>query len=146
MIEFTEEDDELSVWIEEYGCVTSYSFMIYSPMTIKDNCIVNKGLTMIMMHNNLKDTRYIQIIDEFDNNCDEKLLYSIFNLIDQDNKYLLINSLEPINELKFKLPMVIRFQGTNATEGRDIINKSTLELISISDFTEAAKKVVELAK
>ena len=66
MIEFTEEDDELLVWIEEYGCVTSYSFMIYSPMTIKDNCIVNKGLTMIMMHNNLKDTRYIQIIDEFD--------------------------------------------------------------------------------
>ncbi len=44
------------------------------------------------------------IIDEFDNNCDEKLLYSIFNLIDQDSKYLLINSLEPINELKFKLP------------------------------------------
>ena len=42
--------------------------------------------------------------------------------------------------------MVIRFQGTNATEGRDIINQSTLELISISDFTEAAKKVVELAK
>ena len=44
------------------------------------------------------------IIDEFDNNCEEKLLYSIFNLIDQDSKYLLINSLEPINELKFKLP------------------------------------------
>ena len=53
---------------------------------------------------------------------------------------------EAVKELKFKLPMVIRFQGTNATEGRDIINKSTLELISISDFTEAAKKVVELAK
>ena len=53
---------------------------------------------------------------------------------------------EAVKELKFKLPMVIRFQGTNATEGRDIINQSTLELISISDFTEAAKKVVELAK
>ena len=53
---------------------------------------------------------------------------------------------EAVKELKFKLPMVIRFQGTNATEGRDIINKSTLELISISDFTEAAKKAVELAK
>ena len=33
-----------------------------------------------------------------------KLLYSIFNLIDQDNKYLLINSKKPINKIKFKLP------------------------------------------
>ena len=54
--------------------------------------------------------------------------------------------IEAVKELKFKLPIVIRFQGTNAIEGRDIINKSTLEIISISDFTEAAKKAVELAK
>ena len=34
----------------------------------------------------------------------KKYFYSIFNLIDQDNKYLLINSLKPINEIKFNLP------------------------------------------
>ena len=44
------------------------------------------------------------IIDDFDNDFNEKLIYSIINLIDQDNKYLLINSVEPINEIKFKLP------------------------------------------
>ena len=38
------------------------------------------------------------------------------------------------------------FQGTNANEGRDVINNSDLGLISIDDFTEAAKKVVDLAK
>ena len=54
--------------------------------------------------------------------------------------------IEAVKELNFKLPIVVRFQGTNALEGKDLINKSTLGLISIDDFTEAAKKVVELAK
>jgi len=44
------------------------------------------------------------IIDDFSNDIDEKLIYSIFNLVDQDNKYLLINSVKPINEINFKLP------------------------------------------
>ena len=43
------------------------------------------------------------IIDDFENCKEEKILYSIFNLIDQDSKYMLINSLKPINEIKFKL-------------------------------------------
>ena len=53
---------------------------------------------------------------------------------------------EAVKELDFKLPLVVRFQGTNAKEGKDMINNSDLGLISIDDFTEAAKKVVELAK
>ena len=53
---------------------------------------------------------------------------------------------EAVKELNFKLPIVVRFQGTNASPGRDIINQSSLDLISINDFTEAAKKVVELSK
>ena len=53
---------------------------------------------------------------------------------------------EAVKELDFKLPLVVRFQGTNAKEGRDVINNSNLGLVSIDDFTEAAKKVVALAK
>ncbi len=53
--------------------------------------------------------------------------------------------IEAVKELNFKLPIVVRFQGTNSKEGRDIINKSNLGMTSIDDFTEAAKKVVELA-
>ncbi|MDC0194776.1 ADP-forming succinate--CoA ligase subunit beta [Alphaproteobacteria bacterium] len=52
---------------------------------------------------------------------------------------------EAVHELNFKLPIVVRFQGTNSSQGRDIINNSSFDLISIEDFTEAAKKVVELA-
>ena len=43
------------------------------------------------------------IIDNFNYKCDEKLMYSIFNLVDQDNKYLIINSVMPINEFNFNL-------------------------------------------
>jgi|TARA_B110000438_G_scaffold73860_1_gene73992 succinyl-CoA synthetase beta subunit len=53
---------------------------------------------------------------------------------------------EAVKELNFKLPIVVRFQGTNAAAGRDIINHSSLDLTSIDDFTEAAKKVVEFAE
>ena len=42
-------------------------------------------------------------MDDFDQNIDENLIYSLFNNIDQDNKYLIINSLTPINEMNFKL-------------------------------------------
>jgi len=43
------------------------------------------------------------VIDNFKNITEERILYSIFNLIDQDNKFLLINSVVPINEINFKL-------------------------------------------
>ena len=43
------------------------------------------------------------IIDDYNNKCDEKLMYSIFNLVDQDNKYLIINSQNPINEINYNL-------------------------------------------
>ena len=33
----------------------------------------------------------------------EKLIYTLFNMIDQDNKFLIITSLVPIAEIDFKL-------------------------------------------
>ena len=53
---------------------------------------------------------------------------------------------EAIKELNFKLPIAVRFQVTNASQGRDIINQSSSNVISIDDLTEAAKKAVELAQ
>ena len=43
------------------------------------------------------------VIDNYYNKSDEKLMYSIFNLVDQDNKYLIINSINPISEFSFEL-------------------------------------------
>ena len=43
------------------------------------------------------------ILEDFENKTDEKLIYSLFNLIDQDNKFLIINSNISITEMSFKL-------------------------------------------
>ena len=45
------------------------------------------------------------ILDNFEHmSNDEKILYSIFNFIEQYNKYLIINSIDPINSFNFTLP------------------------------------------
>ena len=47
------------------------------------------------------------IIEDIDETFNQKLLYSIFNLVEQDNKYLLISTNKPINTLKFSLPDLV---------------------------------------
>ena len=42
------------------------------------------------------------ILENFTDIVDERLIYSLFNIIDQDNKYLIINSLIPIEKIDFK--------------------------------------------
>ena len=43
------------------------------------------------------------IIDNFKNKLDENLFYSVLNQSKQLEKYILINSINPIKELDFKL-------------------------------------------
>ena len=64
---------------------------------IKGNEIDNSIFKIIKLHESI-------IIDDLEECNKEQILYSIFNLIDQDSKYLLINSLKPINEIKYRLP------------------------------------------
>ena len=68
----------------------------FKGIKIKANSFENKNLNEIKIYENI-------ILDNFDQNIDEYLIYSLFNIIDQDNKYLIINSLTPINEMNFKL-------------------------------------------
>ena len=53
-------------------------------------------LKKLKLHENI-------VLDNFENLTEERLLYSLFNLVDHDNKYLLINSNKPINEINFDL-------------------------------------------
>ena len=64
------------------------------------NKINNNSIKRIKLYNSI-------IIEDLDESFDEKLLYSIFNLIEQDNKYLLISSIKPIDTMKFKLPDLV---------------------------------------
>ena len=44
------------------------------------------------------------------------------------------------------IPVIVRFQGTNATEGIKLINDTSLNIIAESSLNEAAQKAVELSK
>ena len=63
---------------------------------IHENQINNEIFKKLKLYENI-------IIDDFKNKTDEKLLYSLFNLVDSDNKFLLVNSITPINEIEFNL-------------------------------------------
>ena len=64
------------------------------------NKINDNSIKRIKLYNSI-------IIEDLDESFDEKLLYSIFNLVEQDNKYLLISSIKPIDTMKFTLPDLV---------------------------------------
>jgi len=43
-----------------------------------------------------------------------------------------------------EVPIIVRLQGTNATEAKELIEKSGLDVISVTEFQEAADKVKEV--
>jgi chromosomal replication initiation ATPase DnaA len=59
----------------------------------------------LLTDENLKDIKPYQniILEDFSSNIDEKLIYTLFNIIDQDSKFLIITSTQPIAEILFKL-------------------------------------------
>ena len=48
-------------------------------------------------------------------------------------------------EIELKVPLVVRLEGTNVEQGRELLEHSGLDIISTSDFTDAAAKVVAAA-
>ena len=83
----------------------------FSGKTHLANIFKSKSKALFIKENEINDELFKKIklfesiiIDGFSNTVSENLTYSFFNLIDQDNKYLLINSEIPINEFDFKLP------------------------------------------
>ena len=54
---------------------------------------------------NLKQIKVFEniILEDVDKNINEKLIYTLINLVDQDNKYMIATSLEPIVNIDFNL-------------------------------------------
>ncbi len=81
-------------------------------------------------------------------------------LADQNVKGILINIfggimrcdvlaqgvVEAAKQVNLSVPLVVRLAGTNFMEGRDILDKSNLKILSASDLNDAAKKIVEAIK
>ena len=53
----------------------------------------------------LKEIKFYQniVIENVTNDVDEKLFYTLFNMIDLDNKFLIVTSIEPIVKINFNL-------------------------------------------
>jgi|TARA_B110000259_G_C13961310_1_gene380775 succinyl-CoA synthetase beta subunit len=49
-------------------------------------------------------------------------------------------------EINLSIPLVVRLAGTNFKEGKEILDKSNLKILSASDLNDAAKKIVEAIK
>ena len=53
---------------------------------------------------------------------------------------------EAAKQVNLSVPLVVRLAGTNFKEGKDILDKSNLKILSGSDLNDAAKKIVEAIK
>ena len=118
------------------------------------NIFQSKSKALLLNSNDLDEEIFKKIklydsiiIDDFKKDINEKLIYSIFNLIDQDNKFLLINSLKPINEIKFKLPDMISRSKNCLFAKIDSPDDDLLFAIIIKNFSDRQikleKKIIE---
>ena len=91
----------------------------FKGIKINSNSFKNEDFKNLKIYENI-------VLEDFDKNINENLIYSFFNFIDQDNKYLIINSLIPISEIDFKLED-LRSRAKNCLVAK--INKPDDELI-----------------
>ena len=53
---------------------------------------------------------------------------------------------EAANQVNLSVPLVVRLAGTNFKQGKEILEKSNLKILSASDLNDAARKIVEVIK
>jgi succinyl-CoA synthetase beta subunit len=51
-----------------------------------------------------------------------------------------------VKEVGLKVPLVVRLEGTNVQQGKDIINNSGLDVIAAEDLKDGAQKIVQAVK
>ena len=68
----------------------------FNGIKIESNLLNNRSLKDIKPHQNV-------VLENVDLSINENLAYTLFNIIDQDNKFLIITSSKPILEINFKL-------------------------------------------
>jgi len=83
------------------------------------------------------------IIDDYKNQIDEKLLYTITNMGYQDNKFLIISSIVPLKTLKVKLKDLNSRFTSFVEVGIDLPTDDLLRVILTKNFSE---KQIEITK
>jgi len=59
---------------------------------------------------------------------------------------LALGVVEAAKQVNLSVPLVVRLAGTNYKEGKEILDKSNLKILSASDLNDAAKKIVGAIK
>ncbi len=68
----------------------------FKGIKINAKSLINEDLKKIKIYENI-------ILEDLDKSVDEKLIYSLFNIIDLDNKYIIVTSDVPIVNIDFSL-------------------------------------------
>ena len=68
----------------------------FNGIKLNSNSINNDDFKRIKIFENI-------ILEDLNENVDEKLIYSLLNVIELDNKYIIITSLDPIVDINFSL-------------------------------------------
>ena len=86
-------------------------------------------------------TKEALIIENLDKKISEKLLFSLWNIVLQDNKYFLITSKKPINSYKFKLPDLISRVDSSLIIGINLPSDDLISVILAKNFSDKQIKV-----
>ena len=86
-------------------------------------------------------TKEVLIIENLDENIYEKLLFSLWNVVLQDNKYLLITSVKPISSYKFKLRDLISRVNSSLIIGINLPSDDLISVILAKNFSDKQIKV-----
>ena len=86
-------------------------------------------------------TKEALIIENLDEKISEKLLFSIWNIALQDNKYFLITSKKPINSYKFKLNDLISRVNSSLIIGIKLPSDELISVILAKNFSDKQIKI-----
>ena len=86
-------------------------------------------------------TKEALIIENLNNKISENLLFSLWNIAIQDNKYLLMTSEKPINTYKFKLPDLNSRISSCLSIGINLPSDDLISVILSKNFSDKQIKV-----
>jgi|TARA_B100001093_G_scaffold272478_1_gene260424 chromosomal replication initiation ATPase DnaA len=93
------EKNFLNIYGEKFSGKTHLVNMFikkFKGIKFNSNLLKDEDLKIIKAHENI-------ILENFDKNINEKLIYTLLNIIDLDNKFIIVTSTIPVVEIDFSL-------------------------------------------
>ena len=103
---------------------------------IKASLVLNSKKTFLKLK-----TKEALIIENLDEKISEKLLFSLWNIVLQYNKYFLITSRKPINYYKFKLQDLVSRVNSSLIIGINLPSDDLISVIIAKNFSDKQIKV-----